>query len=221
MSIVHPFPLKGPAAFACAQAGCRACLDALMHQHEGLVHHVLRRQVSGAAAYDDVLQEGRIALWQAILHFDPQRGVAFSTYAGAAIRYRIWDTAQWAEPPVAEPLADSAVGALEAVEENLWHAAVREALVEAVSRLPKRLRQVITAAYGLDGQPPRTLVAIGCHFGVTKEMARYWRNNGLVLLRLPSFSRRLRQLCGQDSRTAYVRSQSLTRAWLRGRRRRQ
>ena len=220
MSIVHSFPLEGPAAFVCAQAGCRACLDALMHQHEGLVHHILRRQGSGAATYDDVLQEGRIALWQAILYFDPQRGVAFSTYAGAAIRYRIWDTAQRAEPPIAEPLADSALGALEAVEEALWHAAVREALVEAVSRLPERLRQVITAAYGLDGQPPRTLAAIGRHFGVTKEMARYWRNDGLVLLRLPSFSRRLRQVCGQDSRSAYVRSQALTRAWLRGRRRR-
>jgi len=220
MSIVHPFPLEGPAAFAYAQAGCRACLERLMRQHEGLVHHILRRQVSGTATYDDVLQEGRIALWQAILHFDPQRGVAFSTYAGAAIRYRIWDTAQRAEPPIAEPLADSAVGALEAAEEDLWHAAVREALVEAVSRLPERLRQVITAAYGLDGQPPRTLVAIGRHFGVTKEMARYWRNNGLVLLRLPTFSARLRQLCDQDDRTAYTRSQTLTRVWLRGRRRR-
>lgn len=220
MSIVHPFPPEGPAAFVCAQVGCRACLDRLMRQHEGLVHHVLRRQVSGAATYDDVLQEGRIALWQAILHFDPQRGVAFSTYAGAAIRYRIWDTAQWAEPLITEPFADEAEGALEVVEEDLRRADVREALVEAVSRLPERLRQVITAAYGLDGQPPRTLVAIGRHFGVTKEMARYWRNNGLVLLRLPSFSGRLRQLCGQDNRTAYARSQSLTRAWLRGRRRR-
>jgi RNA polymerase sigma factor (sigma-70 family) len=191
-----------------------------MRQHEGLVHHVLRRQVSGAATYDDVLQEGRIALWQAILHFDPQRGVAFSTYAGAAIRYRIWDTAQLAEPLIAEPPVGLALDALEGVDENLWRADVREALVEAVLRLPKRLRQVISAAYGLDGQPPRTLVAIGRHFGVTKEMARYWRNNGLVLLRLPSFSRRLRQLCGQDNRTAYARSQSLTRAWLRGRRRR-
>lgn len=220
MCIVHPFPLEGPVAFACAQAGCRACLDGLMRQHEGLVHHILRRQVSGTATYDDVLQEGRIALWQAILHFDSQHGVAFSTYAGAAIRYRIWDTAQPAEPPIAEPPAGLALDALEVVDENLWRADVRETLVEAVSRLPERLRQVITAAYGLDGQPPRTLVAIGRHFGVTKEMARYWRNNGLVLLRLPSFSRRLRQLCGQDNRTAYARSQSLTRAWLRGRRRR-
>lgn len=220
MCIVHPFPLKGPAAFACAQAGCRVCLDRLMRQHEGLVHHILRRQGSGTATYDDVLQEGRIALWQAILHFDSQRGVAFSTYAGAAIRYRIWDTAQLAEPSIAGPPVGLALDALEVVDEDLWRATVREALVEAVSRLPERLRQVITAAYGLDGQPPRTLVAIGRHFGVTKEMARYWRNNGLVLLRLPSFSRRMRQLCGQDNRTAYARSQSLTRTWLRGRRRR-
>ncbi|MFL7792650.1 MAG: sigma-70 family RNA polymerase sigma factor [Anaerolineae bacterium] len=219
MCIVHPFPLKGPAAFACVQAGCRACLDALMLQHEGLIHHILWRQVNGAATYDDVLQEGRIALWQAILHFDPQRGVAFSTYAGAAIQYRIWDTAQRADPMIAGTPTNSVLDALEAVEEELC-ATVREALVEAVSRLPERLRQVITAAYGLDGQPLHTLVAIGRHFGVTKEMARYWRNNGLVLLRLPSFSRRLRQLCGQDNRTAYARSQSLTRAWLRGRRRR-
>jgi RNA polymerase sigma factor (sigma-70 family) len=191
-----------------------------MHQHEGLVHHILRRQVSGTATYDDVLQEGRIALWQAILHFDPQRGVAFSTYAGAAIQYRIWDTAQQAAPIITEPSVDLMSDALGAVEEELWRAAVREVLIEAVSQLPERLRQVITAAYGLDGQPPRTLVAIGRHFGVTKEMARYWRNNGLVLLRLPVFSARLRQLCDQDNRTAYTRSQALTRAWLRGRRRR-
>jgi RNA polymerase sigma factor (sigma-70 family) len=220
MCIVHPFRLEGPAAFVCAQAGCRACLDALMHQHEGLVHHILRRQVSGTAAYEDVLQEGRIALWQAILHFDPQRGVAFSTYAGAAIRYRIWDKAQQVERLIVELPVDVVSDPLEVIEEDLWRTAVREALIEAVSRLPERLRQVITAAYGLDGQPPRTLVAIGRYFGVTKEMARYWRNNGLVLLRLPAFSAQLRQLCDQDNRTAYMRSHRLTWVWLRGRRRR-
>jgi RNA polymerase sigma factor (sigma-70 family) len=220
MCIVHPLPVEGPAAFGCAQAGCRACLDRLMRQHEGLVHHILRRQVSGTAAYDDVLQEGRIALWQAILHFDAQRGVAFSTYAGAAIRYRIWDTAQQGDGLIVEWPVDGVSDPLEAIDEALWHTAVRAGLIEAVSRLPERLRQVMTAAYGLDGQPPCTLAAIGRHFGVTREMARYWRNNGLVLLRLPAFSAQLRQLCDQDRRTAYMRSQTLTRIWLRGRRRR-
>jgi RNA polymerase sigma factor (sigma-70 family) len=220
MCIVHPFLLEGPAAFACAQGGCRACLDGLMRQHEGLVHHILRRQVSGVAPYDDVLQEGRIALWQAILHFDSQRGVAFSTYAGAAIQYHIWATAEQAEPLIAEWPADRTLDPLEAVDEELWHAAVHEALVEAVSRLPERLHQVVCAAYGLDGRLPCTLHAVGQRFGVTREMARYWRNNALVLLRLPAFSKRLRQVCDQDSRSAYARSQALTRAWLRGRRRR-
>ena len=220
MCIVHPFPLEGPAAFACAQAGCRVCVDALMRQHEGLVHHVLRRQASGMAPYDDVLQEGRIALWQAILHFDPQRGVAFSTYAGAAIRYRIWGTAEWAAPSLAQLPEGGVTDALEEAEEALWRAALRGALLEAVWRLPERLSQVVCAAYGLDGAPPCTLDAIGRRFGVTGEMARCWRNNALVLLRLPRHSARLRQACGQDSRSAYARSQALTRAWLRGRRRR-
>ncbi|MBU0703260.1 MAG: sigma-70 family RNA polymerase sigma factor [Chloroflexi bacterium] len=220
MCIVHPFPLEGPAAFACAQAGCRACLDGLMRQHERLVHHVLRRQVCGDAAYDDLLQEGRIGLWQAVLHFDPQRGVAFSTYAGVAIQHRIWHAAKQAGLPDSEPSPADLPDARELAEENVWRADVREALVGAVSRLPERLRQVVCAAYGLDGAPPCTLDAIGQRFGVTGEMARYWRNNGLVLLRLPCFSRRLRQVYGQDSRSAYARSQALTRAWLRGRRRR-
>jgi RNA polymerase sigma factor (sigma-70 family) len=218
--IVHPNALEGPAVFACAQAGCRVCLDALMRQHEGLVHHVLRRQASGEAAYEDVLQEGRIALWQAILHFDWQRGVAFSTYAGAAIRYRIWHTAAWAERLSAAPPEAGVADALEEAEEELWRAAVREALLEAVVRLPERLGQVVCAAYGLDGAPPCTLDAIGQRFGVTGEMARCWRNAALVLLRLPRYSARLRQVYGQDSRSAYARSQALTRAWLRGRRRR-
>jgi hypothetical protein len=39
-----------------------------------------------------------------------------------------------------------------------------------------------------------------------------------LLLRLPLFSGRLRQLCEQNSRAAYARTQALNRAWLRQRR---
>jgi RNA polymerase sigma factor (sigma-70 family) len=187
-----------------------------MRQHERLVHHVLRRQVCGDAAYDDLLQEGRIGLWQAILHFDPQRGVAFSTYAGVAIQHRIWQAAKPAGLPTGEPLQGVSPDARELAEESVWWVDVHTALVEAVARLPERLRQVVYAAYGLDGAPPCTLDAIGQRFGVTGEMARYWRNNGLVLLRLPAFSARLQQVYGQDNRPTYARVQALTRAWLRG-----
>jgi len=218
MSIIHPLSPEGPATFACAQAGCQACLDALVRQHEGLVHTVLRRQFRGDVAYEDLLQEGRIALWQAVLHFDSQRGVAFSTYAGVAIERRIWRAVaranrpqgHWPPPPPPDPLAMA--------EENLWWAEVQAALREALSRLPQPLQRVIVAAYGLDGEPPRTLAAIGRQCGVSREMARHWRNDALLLLRLPAFSGRLRHLCGQDTRAAYARTQALNRAWLRQKR---
>jgi len=194
MSIVHPFDLDGPVAFACAQSGCHACLDGLMRQHEGLVHVVLRRQARGGVAYEDLLQEGRIGLWQAVLHFDPHRGVAFSTYAGVAIERRIWRAVARANRPQGRLPLPEPPDPLQVAEENLWQARVHFALAEAVSRLPKRLRQIIRAAYGLDGASPRPLVAIGQQFGVSCEMARYWRNDALLLLRLPAFSHQLRHL---------------------------
>jgi RNA polymerase sigma factor (sigma-70 family) len=218
MSIVHPLDLERPAVFGCAQAGCQTCLDALLRRHEGLIHAVVRRQARGGVAYEELLQEGRIALWQAVLHFDPHRGVAFSTYAWVAIQRRVWRAVAqanrpqgglpWPEPP--DPLEHAAA---------TWQQTqVRAALLEAVTRLPARLRQLIVAAYGLDGFPPRSLAAIGRQFGVSRERARQWRNDALLLLRLPPFSARLRQLCDQDTRAAYARAQALNRAWLRQRR---
>ena len=67
MCIVHPPNVESPTVFACAQAGCEACLGALLRRHEKLVHAVLRRQWRGEATIDDLLQEGRIGLWQAAL----------------------------------------------------------------------------------------------------------------------------------------------------------
>jgi len=217
MSIVHPFPQDGLAAFACAQAGCQVCQEGLMHQHEGLVHFILQQRVCSDLPYEDLLQEGRIALWQAILHFDPQRGVTFSTYAGTAIQNRMWRASRRDSRPQGRLSPPVLANPLAIAEERIWQDEIHTALLEAVSRLPERLREVITAAYGLGGRPARTLAAIGDHFGVTGEMARYWRNDGLVLLRLPAISGQLRYLCGQDSRAAYLRMQALSRAWLRKR----
>ena len=47
----------------------------------------------------ELLHEGQIALWQAILHYDPGRGVAFSTYAVPAIRHRLWAAVAQAQRP--------------------------------------------------------------------------------------------------------------------------
>jgi len=204
--------------FGCAQAGCRVCQDRLVRQHEGLVHFVLRRQVHGDEAYADLLQAGRIGLWQAVLHFDAARGVAFSTYAVVAIQRRMWQAVVQAQRTAASFLSPEPVNALTLAEENLWQGQVEAALLEAVGRLPDRPRQVMVAAYGLAGQPPRSLAAVGRAWGVSREAVRYWHNAALLLLRLPTFSGHLRQVLGQDSRAAYARSQALSRTWQRRRR---
>ena len=217
-SIVHRKDLEGPAGFGCAQSRCRECQDALVREHEGLVHVVLRRQCRDDVPYEDLLQEGRIGLWQAVLRFDPQRGVAFSTYAGVAIQRHIWRAVKRANRPEGCMPHPEAANPIEIAEEQVWWEQVKEALAEAVARLPDRLRQVIYAAYGLDGNAPRTLAAIGREYGVSREMARCWHNKALLFLRLAAFSARLRQLCGQDSRAAYARTRALNRAWMRQRR---
>ena len=86
-------PCCGPnrvSRLACAQAGCPTCLDELLWEHERLVYKVVRQQCPGRADYQDLIQEGRIGLWQAIRGYDESLGYAFSTYAWVAIRNHIW-----------------------------------------------------------------------------------------------------------------------------------
>lgn len=218
MCIVHPLDVEGPAIYGCAQRGCRKCLEALMGRHKGLVHSVLRRQSSGPLSYAELLQAGRIGLWQAVLHFDPQRGVAFSTYAGVAIERRIWQAVQQAQRPQGWLAPEEPLDPLALAEERLWRAEVTAALAAAIYRLSRRERQVMLALCGWDGQGPRNLTQIGRQWGVSRQAAAYWYYKALVTLRLPAVSGRLRQLWGQDSRAGYRRSQRLSRAWLRQRR---
>jgi RNA polymerase sigma factor (sigma-70 family) len=208
----------GPTIYACAQAGCQACVERLLRQHAGLVHWVIRRACGSDLPYGELLHEGQIALWQAIRHYEAGRGVAFSTYAVAAIRHRLWAVVARAQRPPGRAERAAAADPAELAAEAWQRQAVRAALQEALAYLPDRSYHVIVAAYGLDGQPPFSLAAIGRLYGLSRERIRQIRNDALVVLRLPALSGRLRRLCDQTDRAAYQRTQALNRAWL-GRRR--
>lgn len=215
MCIVHQMDLESPSAFECAQSGCQECQDGLVRRHEGLVHTVLRRQSRDGLPYEELLQEGRVALWKAVLGFAPQRGVAFSTYAGRAIRNRIWSAVERSKRPQGWLKLREAPNPLALAEHRLWQEEVWTALVEAVSRLPGRQRQVILAICGWDGKPPRTCREIGQEWGVSRQGATYWYYKALISLRLPAISGRLRRLWSQNRREDYKRSQELSRTWQR------
>ena len=218
MSSVHRLKLNGPAAYLCAQAGCRECLNRLVAHHEGLIHRVLRRQYVGRTAYADLVQEGRVAVWQAILRFDVGRGVAFSSFAGVAIQRQIWRAVVlaerdwvWLRPPETWDPAEQ-------VEAAWFWAALRAAVAAAVAQLPERLGQIVAEYYGLNGQAAHSFKWVGQVHGISDERARQLRNDALILLRRPALSAWLRGLCQRNDRLAYRRTLALSRVWLRRRR---
>jgi len=126
-----------PSCFRRAQAGCQESLNALLRQHEGLVQAAVRSQVTGGAAFEDLLQAGREGLWRAILGFEPQRGTRFATYAWPSIVRAIWGAARARPlPPVGLPpdprmtLASPAVAAPPAPHHRapLWAGCVQRQL---------------------------------------------------------------------------------------------
>jgi RNA polymerase sigma factor (sigma-70 family) len=197
------------------------CLEQLLGYHERLIHVIVQRQCRWGVDYADLVQEGRIALWQAICHYDAQRGYAFSTYAYAAIEHRLWRVLARARRHrlVGQPALPASLVPAEAhdpaeqVAARFLAGATRAALSAACRGLPERLRQAVWA-WGVDGHAAQTLKALGRRYGVTGERARQWRQDALVLLRLPAYSGRLRSVCGQDTRAAYRRMEALSRAWL-------
>jgi RNA polymerase sigma factor FliA len=66
----------------------------LLKQHFGLVHHMARKmakRLSTEASLDDLVSAGSVGLMSAAEHFDPSRGLAFSTFALPRIRGAMLD----------------------------------------------------------------------------------------------------------------------------------
>lgn len=190
-------------------------LDPLMAQHDGLVHAVVRRQWGGTLSYAERLQAGRLGLWQALQHYDPSRGTAFSTYAWPAITRHIWRAVRLGAPQAVPPvlLADPPL----APDATLLEQEVVATLHSLVQRLPAPFRQVVVSYYGLADQPPRSLRQIGQHLGLSHEAVRLRLWAALVWLRHPAHSLPLRQLLDLNSSAHYQRADDLAQAWLRKR----
>lgn len=192
-----------------AQAGCVACLDHLMTQHDGLVHWVIRHYGSAPLDYDEALQAGRIGLWQALLHFAPARGVTFASYAVVAIGRHIYREGQrycrfWRPRPFLppEPAPDPVTEALGRL--------TCQAIPRWVQTLPPRLRFVVRAYYGLDGYRPQVFSALAAHLGCSKQRAHQLLCEALHWLALPQPSWEVRLLL---ERTTERELRAALRAW--------
>ena len=190
--------------FQQAQAGDALSLAQLMHQHDGLVHHMVHRQWHGPLSYGQLLHEGRIGLWRAVLGFDPHRGFAFSTYASIAIARHIWRAVARATK---EQQEDPGLGWLPLDLDplsSLLEEEVEAVLHAMVEHLSPRQRWVVRAYYGLDGQGGHTLAQLGSQLGCTRQGVHYHLCKALLHLRHPAFSATLRALLGRNRRQDYL-----------------
>jgi RNA polymerase sigma factor (sigma-70 family) len=201
-----------------------SALDRHLSEHDKLVHWVVHRQWLGPLSYREAVQAGRIGLWQAVQHYDPDRGHAFSTYAVPAIRRAVWRAVAQAQgyeslpcsPGLSEayvPLdTEQAVGQIE-------HGLVRDALYDLVGSLPKRLAYVIVARYGLTGDAPQTWSAIAQALCVTRQRIQQLHAEAVLWLAHPAHSVRLRQLLSRNTVADYQAYLARLHAWQRAQRR--
>ena len=192
-----------------AQAGCSVCLDHLMAQHDRLVPWTIRRYGRDMLPYDEAQQAGRIGLWQALLHFDPARGVTFSSYAVVAIGRHIYREGQryrrfWRPLPMLLP--DLPPDPLEVATAHLVH----QAVPRWVQTLPARLRFVVRAYYGLDGYRPQVLPALAPLLGRSTQRAQQLLQEALHWLALPQPSWEVRLFL---ERTSAPELRAAQRAW--------
>ncbi len=191
------------ALFAQAQAGDAESVAALMQRHANLVHTVVQRQWSGGWAYADIVQEGRIGLWHAILKYDPTRGVAFSTYAGVAIARQVWAAVRRESTiATAETQAGLADAAEDVATQVVWQHVCRT-LRQMVAELPAKERWLVARYYGLDGRGGTTQVALGARLGCTRQAIGYHLRKATLRLRHPAWSALLRAWLAYDQRQDY------------------
>lgn len=192
--------------FRRAQAGDRRCLNRLMCQHDGLVHHIIRQQWDGRLTYAETLQEGRIALWRAILGFDPERGSAFSTYASVAIARQVWHAVDREQKERQDDLAFLAPSPFPDPQDVVLQEEIEEALDALVKRLPARRRWIVRAHYGLDGRGGHTLAQMGRWLSCSRQAVHYQLRQALLRLRHPAFSATLRFLLDRNRRQDYLQA---------------
>jgi len=198
--------------------GGNPILTEQMARHERLVHWVVRRQWLGNLSFQDALHEGRIGLWSALCHYDPGRGTAFSTYAVPAIAHAVWRAVALENRlATADLLHAPLVTDVDGVA-SLDQARINAVLHDMADQLPPRLRHIVIAHHGLDGNPPQTFAAIGAVLGVSRQRVHQLHAEAILWLAHPGHSLLLRRLLDRCRRQDYQRALARQRRAARQRR---
>ena len=175
-----------------------------MNAHEGLVHAIAARLAGarGKEADDDLLQAGRMGLWDGLKRYDKSRGTKQTTYVAWWVRrgilrelekrsrYAAFFPASLQDPVDEEggaTLGDFYAGKLAA---DPGDDAAREEQLEAVrermTTLSPRERETVELHYGLADGVPLALKEIAARQGVSTTMVHKVLRRALAALRPPA-----------------------------------
>lgn len=90
-----------------AKAGNSEAVEELVGRYSKLVKTCVRPYFIASAEGEDLIQEGMLGLWRAVLSFDETRGVPFEAYARTCIDRRIVSAVRAAHAHKHEPLNTS------------------------------------------------------------------------------------------------------------------
>lgn len=205
-----------------AQAGCQESLNRLLIEHEGLVHYAVDRQELYGLEYEEALQAGRRGLWRAILGYDVERGIRFSTYAYTAIIRYVWAEVRRHMCRQRKQVTLQILGLYYYETGNdpagQWEwEDVCQSLLKLVSRLPPQQAEVIWWHYGLEGRDAQTQAEVGAQMGVSQQRIGQLETEALTWLRQPAHSQELRSLLARHNQQQYELADQLAQDWLRRR----
>lgn len=128
------------------EAGSREARDELVSENLPLVYHVAHRMLRtrrGDLELDDLVSAGTMGLIDAVENFDPDRGVAFSTFASMRIRGAILDDFRRRDPvPRTIRRKRKAIrDATETLERELDRAPTDEEVARELEIRPEKLRK--------------------------------------------------------------------------------
>ncbi len=163
----------------------------LIRSNLRLVVSIAKKHVTSNSNFFEMVSDGNLSLIRAIEKFDFTRGFKFSTYASWAImknfarsipaEYTQLDRFRTGNEEVFDQASDPRS---ERTNEEFVNKRQHEALMEIVSQLDPREREIIVSRYGLkEGASPETLEQVGLKLGVTKERIRQLESRALQKLR--------------------------------------
>ena len=180
-----PLTPQEEAEYVARLGGDRDARDALIVHNLRLVVYIARKYETAGAGIEDLISIGSIGLIKAVETFKPDRGIKLATYASRCIENEILMflrkiSGQRAEVSIDEPLNSDADGNElllsdvlgsdgSDVSRGVESEAERTVLMEFVSRLGAREREITELRFGLCGRRELTQKEVADKLGISQS----------------------------------------------------